>query len=294
MKLSNLQKELPLVHPIPSSVKTSTYIPEGFLGKTFGSKTVVRFSHCVAPYHRFWFVKCKCGKERLYREDYIKGDVMACQECRRVRIAESKGPRKCSCCKVLLTRSSFSKDVHTTDGISRYCKVCAKHKARNVRVAMARRSEQDIKRPAIKKCNACHVTKDSVEFCSDKTQPDGLARSCSWCNSARTRNWYNRVGRSKRLLIQRVARYKITNSDLELMLQKQENRCSLCRRQFKHRRDYAIDHDHKNNRVRSLLCNSCNSGLGMFRDDVDLLRSAIEYLTAHSKHIPLDSSSPAV
>jgi hypothetical protein len=40
----------------------------------------------------------------------------------------------------------------------------------------------------------------------------------------------------------------------------------------------AIDHDHKTGKIRGLLCNACNKGLGLFHDSPDLLISAIRYL----------------
>lgn len=40
----------------------------------------------------------------------------------------------------------------------------------------------------------------------------------------------------------------------------------------------AVDHDHKTNKIRGLLCHKCNVALGSFHDSIRLLESAIEYL----------------
>ncbi len=39
-----------------------------------------------------------------------------------------------------------------------------------------------------------------------------------------------------------------------------------------------LDHDHNTGRVRGWICDSCNTGLGRFKDDVNLLKSAINFL----------------
>ena len=39
-----------------------------------------------------------------------------------------------------------------------------------------------------------------------------------------------------------------------------------------------VDHDYKTNKIRGLLCGQCNKALGLFRDNINLLRSAIKYL----------------
>ena len=39
-----------------------------------------------------------------------------------------------------------------------------------------------------------------------------------------------------------------------------------------------LDHDHSNGRVRDWICDSCNTGIGRFKDDVSLLERAIIFL----------------
>jgi hypothetical protein len=40
----------------------------------------------------------------------------------------------------------------------------------------------------------------------------------------------------------------------------------------------SIDHDHETGKFRGMLCNSCNNGLGRFKDNPKLLRLAADYL----------------
>jgi hypothetical protein len=39
-----------------------------------------------------------------------------------------------------------------------------------------------------------------------------------------------------------------------------------------------VDHDHRTGAVRGLLCVDCNVALGRFKDDIEAVRRAAEYL----------------
>jgi len=46
-------------------------------------------------------------------------------------------------------------------------------------------------------------------------------------------------------------------------------------------RSLAVDHDHETGKIRGLLCTFCNTALGKFHDDVEILKKAIDYLISH-------------
>lgn len=77
----------------------------------------------------------------------------------------------------------------------------------------------------------------------------------------------------------RLNRHKITEQELSDMLRKQRNRCDICHKKFE--KTPHIDHSHKTNKNRGLLCDDCNLGLGRFKDNVKFLSSAIQYLRRH-------------
>lgn len=43
-----------------------------------------------------------------------------------------------------------------------------------------------------------------------------------------------------------------------------------------------LDHCHITGKIRGFLCSNCNTGLGLFKDNINLLESAIKYLRTHN------------
>ena len=78
---------------------------------------------------------------------------------------------------------------------------------------------------------------------------------------------------------QRMHHFGISMEKYIELLEGQGSRCAICgRHQEELDRKMAIDHSHSNGHIRGLLCLQCNAGLGQFRDSIDLLKKAQEYL----------------
>lgn len=79
----------------------------------------------------------------------------------------------------------------------------------------------------------------------------------------------------------RYKSYGIDKISFEQLLHQQNNRCKICEVEFDLEVKWKsphIDHNHSTGKVRSLLCQKCNLGLGNFRETPDFLVRAIEYL----------------
>jgi len=65
----------------------------------------------------------------------------------------------------------------------------------------------------------------------------------------------------------------------DILYQNQQGCCNICRRhQSELKTALCVDHDHKTNLVRGLLCQACNKGIGLFNDDTNLCARAADYL----------------
>ena len=96
-----------------------------------------------------------------------------------------------------------------------------------------------------------------------RTEKRKYTERISWrCYSAeRARVWARRDG--------------IHVDDVEKWIKDQGNRCAICGRNDQR---LNVDHDHSSGRRRGMLCNTCNGGLGFFKDNPDFLRKAAIYL----------------
>jgi Recombination endonuclease VII len=62
------------------------------------------------------------------------------------------------------------------------------------------------------------------------------------------------------------------------LLKEQNGLCAICGNKESERR-LALDHCHDTGKIRGLLCGTCNTGIGMLKDSVELLEAATKYLS---------------
>ena len=137
-----------------------------------------------------------------------------------------------------------------------------------------------------KNCTKCSTVKPFEDFYKDKTARLGLSAYCKSCMKAKSKSHREANPRRKKDLDLRY-KFNITIEEFDAMLTAQGGVCAICKKVNSNGRALSVDHDHSccpgkescGQCVRSLLCGDCNMGLGKFRDNPELLRAAIGYLT---------------
>lgn len=141
-------------------------------------------------------------------------------------------------------------------------------------------------------CPRCKLDLPTSEFWKDKRRKNGLQVYCKPCFMEYRRNWEGRKEVSRRWyhnkgkFVAAARRYGLTLDEYQAALA-QFTVCRICRQEVTttttdgHTRLPSVDHDHATGKVRGLLCGNCNTGLGMFNEDVPTMQRAIKYLKEH-------------
>lgn len=150
----------------------------------------------------------------------------------------------------------------------------------------------------VKTCNKCKIIKSIADFNRDSSNSSGREYSCRECRSFARKLNYNKnhvqskeKSRLKSLEFRKTRKdylrdydlkryYGISLKDYETLLSSQNNTCKICKTAEpggKHK-IFNVDHCHITGKVRGLLCTGCNMALGGFKDNIETLKIAIDYL----------------
>lgn len=129
-----------------------------------------------------------------------------------------------------------------------------------------------MKKKREKKCTRCKATLPLEEFFSEKRRKTGKRAECKKCFNKK----YNTSERNRR------TRYGISENEYYTLLNVQRGKCRICDEEHP---KLLVDHCHKTNIIRGLLCAKCNTGIGMLKDSVEIVAEALRYLLKYSKGI---------
>lgn len=114
-------------------------------------------------------------------------------------------------------------------------------------------------------------------------------QECNRKNVIRRKLWRQK-NREKAHSQSRKEKYGITEKQFQRMLKVQKGLCAICRcketvvdKKTGKIKTLSIDHNHKTNEIRSLLCHRCNLGIGVFKESWKLLQAASAYLIANKR-----------
>lgn len=96
---------------------------------------------------------------------------------------------------------------------------------------------------------------------------------CKPCTKIYKKEYATR-DREKYRDLRRKWKYGMAEGSYSSMLDEQNRKCAICFEE----KPLHVDHSHSTGEVRGLLCSSCNTALGKFRDSELILNNAIAYL----------------
>jgi hypothetical protein len=181
----------------------------------------------------------------------------------------------CTKCNIEKETTEFLEKTNSVDGFYNWCKLCSKNYQKEYR-------------------------EKNHEKCLQKSRESYLKN-----RDKRLASWKENYPKNKEKILQYERQYYLTNIDkirgktllknygitveqFNQMLEQQNSRCAVCNTDVPGGRcnQWCVDHDHKccpkvkscGKCIRALLCHSCNTGLGLLKDSIEILDSAKLYL----------------
>ena len=136
-------------------------------------------------------------------------------------------------------------------------------------------------------CNRCNQTKPATSFFKENQSIRGYRYSCKECEKPRFVKYRTENPDKVRLAAIRSKRKRVFNFPPELFdarFEEQGKVCAICGSdKAGGRGEFHADHNHVTMQPRGVLCHNCNIALGNFKDNIETMLAAIEYLKKYSE-----------
>jgi hypothetical protein len=113
-------------------------------------------------------------------------------------------------------------------------------------------------------CRECHTDKEPKEFYWKDRKARRKDTTCKRC----------------RIIQQRERTLGVTEEQYRKFASQQNHRCGICRSRLRSKRyeRFAVDHCHDTGKLRGLLCNNCNTAIGLLKHDPARILRAVEWV----------------
>ena len=195
--------------------------------------------------------------------------------------------KKCTRCKIEKSKSEFGKFKRGKDGLHPQCKVCRNKYMRDryqipqVKEHISEWGKKYYNTPEVKE----HISERGKKYYNTPRGKEvSKKRNKRYKQTPKGKESEKRYrqtpkGKKVRRGVHLKHTYGITLEQYDDMLGSQEYGCAICGSSEPGGIGrFHVDHDHITGKVRGLLCNKCNLGLAGFRDNIEFLVKAIEYL----------------
>jgi len=115
----------------------------------------------------------------------------------------------------------------------------------------------------MQKCSKCGIKKPLSEFYKNRGKPRKDCKTCHEQAKVKTKLGF----------------YGLTETQYNQLLVAQQHKCLICDTSFISKKLTHIDHCHTTNKVRGILCHYCNTALGLFKESIPILKTAIKYIS---------------
>lgn len=148
----------------------------------------------------------------------------------------------------------------------------------------------------MKKCSICKEMKEESCFAFQNKKLNKLMSACKDCNNKKQREFrknnpelqkeidrkayqrqkahrveyarkYRKNNPEKTMDTNLKSKYGITRNEYLKILESQDFKCAICGKpQSEHSRNFALDHNHKSGKIRGIVCDGCNYGIGFLEN----------------------------
>ena len=142
-----------------------------------------------------------------------------------------------------------------------------------------------------KVCSKCGKKKRVSEFGKNKQTTSGISSWCKLCKCEDAKLFRKNnpeLAKEQGRKLKLKFRYGLTLDEYDQMFNEQNGVCAICGQKeivinkFGNVKRLSIDHNHKNGKVRQLLCNRCNLLVGPMENSLELVDIVLDYLEKHN------------